>query len=96
MTDTKVMTIARMAFGQVSKKLLSDPYVLFVVKATMFFDGSKIPTSVQCRIPQGTFIPSLFPIGQVVSGEKSFEKLLILMMDDDGHQVMAIAHMAFG
>ena len=57
--------------------------------AAMFFDGSKIPTSVLRRIPQGTFIPSFVPIGQVVSEEKSFE-------DDDGHQVTAIAHMAFG
>ena len=44
--------------------------------------------NVLCRIPQGTFIPSLRPIGQVVSEEKSFEKLF--NDDDDGRQVMAI------
>ena len=37
---------------------------------------------------QGTFIPSLVPIGEVVLEEKSF--------DDNRRQVMAIAHMAFG
>ena len=48
---------------------------------------------------QETFIPSLVPIGQVVSEEKTFEKLLMMMDnndDNDGHQVMAIAHTAFG
>ena len=38
----------------------------------MFFDGSKLPTSVLWRIPQGTFILSLVPIGQVVSDQKIF------------------------
>ena len=54
------------------EKILSDPYVLFLVMAVMFFDRSKIPKSVLCRIPQGTFIPSLIPIGQVVSEVKYF------------------------
>ena len=59
----------------------TDPYVLFLVKVAIFFDRSKIPSSVLCTIPQGTFIPSLVPIDQVVSEEKSFEKLLTTTMD---------------
>ena len=43
---------------------------------------------------------SLVPIGQVVSEEKIFEKLLTTKDDDDdnndGRQVIAIAHMAYG
>ena len=35
---------------------------LFLVTAAMFFNRSKIPTRVLCRIPQGTFIPSLVPM----------------------------------
>ena len=61
-----------LSFGDICKKLLSNPYVLFIVKAAMFFDGSKIPTLFLCRIPQGTFISSLVQIGRVVSEEKSF------------------------
>ena len=63
-------------FGDICEKLLSDPYVLILVMAAMFSDRSKIPMTVLCRIPQGTFIPSLVTIGQVVSEKKSFEKLL--------------------
>ena len=59
-------------FGDTCEKLLSDPFVLFLVTAAMFFDGSKIPTTVLCTIPQGTFIPSSVPLGQVVSEEKIF------------------------
>ena len=83
--------------GYICEKLLSDPYVLLLVTAAKFyFDGSKIRTSVLCRITQRTFIPSLVPIGPVVSGDKSFEKLLRTTDDDeDGFQVMAIAHMVF-
>ena len=66
--------------------------MLFLVTAAMFFDASKIPTSVLCTIPQGTFKPSLVLIGAIVLEEKSFEKLLTTT--DDGRQVMAIAHMA--
>ena len=51
------------------------------------------PTSFLCKIPQETFIPCLVAIGQVVSEEKSFEKKV---NDNDGPQVMAIAHMAIG
>ena len=79
---------------EIYAKLLSDPYVLFLVTANMFFDGSKIPTSVLCTILQGTFIPSLVSIGQVVSEEKIFEILLTTTDDDDWHKVMAIAHLA--
>ena len=51
-------------------------YVLFLVTTAMFFDRSKIPSPVVCRIPQGTFITSLVPIAQihVVSAEKIFER----------------------
>ena len=60
------------AFGDVCEKLL--------------FDGSKISMSVLGRIPKGTFIPSLVPIGLVVSEEKSFEKLLMrTTTPSDGH-----------
>ena len=38
---------------------MSDPFVLFLVMATIFFNESKIPSSILCAIPQGTFIPSL-------------------------------------
>ena len=81
------------SFWDICKKLLSDPYVLFLVMAAIFFKGTKIPSLVLCRIPQGTFIPSWVSIGQVVSEEKSFEKNV---NNDDRHQVMAIAHMAIG
>ena len=57
-------------------KLLSDPYVLFLVMMAMVFDRSKIPILVVCRILQETFILSLV---QVVSEEKSFKKIV----DDD-------------
>ena len=63
-------------FGDPYEKLLSDRDVLFLVTVAMFFDGSQIPTSGLCTIPQGPFIPNLVPIGRVVSEEKSFEKLL--------------------
>ena len=62
----------------------------------MFLDGHKIPSTVLCRIPQGTYILSLVPIGRVASEENSFEKLLTRMdAEEDGCQVMVIAHMAF-
>ena len=48
--------------------------VLFLVMAVMFFDKTKTPTSILCRIPQRTFKPSLVPIGQVVSEEKIFQR----------------------
>ena len=57
-----------------SGKLLSDPYILFLVMAAMFFDTSKISISVLSKTPKGIFIPSLVPIGQVVSEEMIFEK----------------------
>ena len=49
-------------------------YILFLVTAAIFFNGSKIPTSVLCRKPKETFTPSLVPIGQAVSEEKIFER----------------------
>ena len=54
-------------FGDICEKLLPDLYVLSLVTVVMLFDGSKISTSVLCRIPQGTFIQSLVSIGHVVS-----------------------------
>ena len=59
-------------FGDIYEKLLFDPYVVFLVTVAMFVDESKIPTSVLSRIPQGTFIPSLVLISQVVSEKKNF------------------------
>ena len=61
-------------YGDIYDKIPSDPYVLFLVTTVIFFNGSKIPTSVLCRIPKGTFMPSFVPIGQVVSEEKLFER----------------------
>ena len=58
----------------ICEKLLSDPYVLFLVMAAMFFDKSKILTTVLCRIPQGSFMLSLVSYGKVVSEEKIFER----------------------
>ena len=65
-------------FADICEQLLSDPYVLFLVTVAMFFNGSKIPTSVLCRLPQGTFIPIFVPIDQMVSEKKSFEKLFTM------------------
>ena len=64
-------------FGEIcgKKKLLSDPYVLLLVTAAMFFNRSKISIAILCMIPQETFLRSLGPTDQVVSEEKSFEQL---------------------
>ena len=93
-----MLNIFTQQLRDICEKLLSDPYVLFLVtgNSSQFFDESKIPTSVLCRIPEGTFIPSLVPTGQVLSEEKSFEKLLMDDIDNGGCQVIAIAHMTFG
>ena len=66
------------------RKLLSDPYVLFLVTAAMYFDRSKIPKPALCRIPYGTFITSLVLIGQVMSEKKSLKK----NVNDDRQTVM--------
>ena len=42
-------------YGDKCEKLKSDPYVIFLVTVAMFFDGSKIPTTVLSTIPKGTF-----------------------------------------
>ena len=78
------------------QKLLTDLYVLFFVTVAMFFYKSKISTSVLSRIHKETFILSLAIFGPVVSEEKSFEKLITTMDNDDKHQVMAITHMDYG
>ena len=63
------------SFGDIiSEKPLSDPYIIFLVRAYTFFDGSKIFKSVLCKISKGTFIRTLVQIGQVVSEEKIFER----------------------
>ena len=62
------------SLGDICKKLLSDLHVLFLVRAAMFFDGSKISKSVLCRIPQGTLVSSLVSNDEVVSEEKIFER----------------------
>ena len=61
-------------FGDICEKLLSDPYVLFLVMAAMFFDVSKILTPILCRIHQGIFVPSLVSTEQIMSEEKIFER----------------------
>ena len=63
-------------FGDISEKLLSVPYVLFLVMAAMFLTDQKSSHQLLCRIPQETFISSLVSIGQVVSEEKIFEKIV--------------------
>ena len=60
------------------------PLCSILVMSVVFFDESKIPTSLLCRIPQGTFIPSLVPISPVVSKEKN--NCIIVNDDDDGWQ----------
>ena len=69
---------------------MSDPTVLFLVTVAMFFSGSKMPTSVLCRIFLKTFIPNLVLVGQVMSEVKSF-----VSDDNDRCQVMTKAHMAY-
>ena len=61
-------------FSNICEKRLSDPCFLLLVTEAMFFDGSKIPTSVLYNIPLETFIPNLVPISQVMSEEKIFER----------------------
>ena len=77
-------------FRDIYEKLLSDTYVLFLVSSAIFFEGWKLHTQFLLRIPQGRFIPTLVLIGQVVSEDKSFEKLLTKADDDIS------AHMTFG
>ena len=61
-------------FGYICEKLLSNPYVLFLVPTSMLFNKTNISTSFLCRIPKETFIQSWVPIGQVWSKEKIFER----------------------
>ena len=56
------------------KNQLSDPYVIFLVTAAMFFNGSRIPPLVLFKIPQGTFITTLVYVGHVVSEKNSFRR----------------------
>ena len=80
-------------FGDICEKLLSDPYVQFLQQWPCFSTDQKSPHQSYAGYPKKTFILSLLPFGQVVSEEKSLEKLLMMMTDDDddGHKVMAIA-----
>ena len=71
------------SFGDICEKLLSDPYFLFLVTVAIFFNRSKIHTTVLYRIPHGILIPSFVPIGQVVLEERSLEKMLTTT-DDNG------------
>ena len=57
-----------------TKSYCLTTYILFLVKVAMFFDRSKMPISVLCRISQETFTPSLVPIVQVVSGLEVLER----------------------
>ena len=51
----------------------------------MFLTNQKSPHQFY-RIPQEKFIPSLVRIGAVVSEEKSFEKLLVTMTDNNDNR----------
>ena len=77
-------------FADICEKLHSDLYVLFLVTAAMFFDGSKIPTSVLWRTLKRTLVLSLVKIYLVLSENWEFRKIVT----DDGRQVMAIVRMA--
>ena len=66
--------------------------MLFLVTAAIFFNKIEIPTSVPFKISQGTFIPSLALIGQVVSGENSFEK----WVNDDGRRTPSDGNISHG
>ena len=51
--------------------------IMFLVMAAMFFNSSKLLTSVPYMIPQETFIPCLVPIALVAS-DQIFEKRIKL------------------
>ena len=65
-----------------------------LVMMAMFFDKSKNPTSVLCKIPQETLI-QMFDCN-LSSSFRGKEFWKIVNNDDNGHQVMAIAHLALG
>ena len=51
--------------------------------------------AILCRILYGTVVISFMQIYSVVS-EETFEEIVNNDDDEDGHQVMAIAHMVHG
>ena len=68
-------------------------HVLFLVTAAMFFNRSKIHMVILCRILYGTDIKSAMQICYVDSEKKMLEEII---NDDDGREMMAIAHLAYG
>ena len=78
------------------EKLRSDTFVLLLVTAAMVFDESKTPHQFyeQYSMAYTKFVSNRL---SKVRGEDLFEKLLTMTTDgDDGGQVVAIAHMAYG
>ena len=58
------------------EKLLTYPFVLFLVIAVILFHGSK--TQPPYQFCEGNFMPNLVPIGQVVSDFRRFLKEITL------------------
>ena len=71
-------------FQVICKKLLSDPYVLLLAMAAMFFDKSLIKTQTLSTTSQGTFMPNFIKIDSVVSEELTFEKVYRRQTTDGG------------
>ena len=72
------------------KKKLSDPYALFLISVAMYYSTDQKSKPPFCA---GCFIQ----IHSKVSEKKMLEKFLMMMItdiyNDDGHQMMATAHM---
>ena len=68
-------------FEDICEKTTVWPLCPILVTAAMLLNCLKIPTYPLCRIPQGTFMPSLVPISQVVSEGKRFKKLITTTTD---------------
>ena len=76
MLNTFILIVAKPnRFENIIKKLLSDPYVLFVVTVAMFLDGSNIPISVLRRIPREHSYQVCFYLAKQCRGEE-FKKVL--------------------
>ena len=78
--------------GDICEKLLSDPYVLFLVMAAMFLMDQKTHISSMQDTPRN--IHTKF--GSNWSSSFRGEEFCIIVNDDDVCQVITIAHMAFG
>ena len=80
-------------FGDICKNLQFDPYVLFLVTASIFLTDQKSKRSFCAGYSKEQVMISFMQIYSVVSEETMFEQIV---NNDNGHQVMAIAHMAYG